>query len=156
VTTPLPELLAAVPSLDDPAEPFTYSVEGDTIVGRWDIVRATSLYPDRLEHLDKDYSITVEFDVEKETFDFTERHSQTSGEVDGGGASMSRSTFIGKSSKKEFSFSFGGVNKTDEGVSAAPVVYSFETSRIKDPLFGFLEQHGWKRKKGLLGGLFGR
>ena len=119
-------------------------------------MRATSLYPDRLEHLDKDYSITVEFDQEKETFDFTERHSETTGEVDGGGASMGRSTFIGKSSKKEFSFSFGGVNKTDEGISAAPVVYSFETSRIKDPLFGFLEQHGWKRKKGLLGGLFGR
>jgi hypothetical protein len=156
VTTPLPDLLAAVPSLDDPAEPFTYAVEGDAIVGRWDIVRATSLYPDRLEHLDKDYSITVELDEEKGTYDFTERHSETSGEVDGGGASMSRSTFIGKSSKKEFSFSFGGVNKTDDGISAAPVAYSFETSRIKEPLFGFLEQHGWKRKKGLLGGLFGR
>ena len=156
MTTPLPELLAAVPSLDNPAEPFTYTAEGDTIVGRWDIVRATSLYPDRLEHLDKDYSITVEFDQEKQTFDFTERHSQTSGEVDGGGASMSKSTFIGKSSKKEFSFSFGGVNKTDDGVSLDPVAYSFETSRIKEPLFAFLEQHGWKRKKGLLGGLFGR
>ena len=74
MTTPLPELLAAVPSLDNPSEPFTYAVEGDTIVGRWDIVRATSLYPDRLEHLDKDYSITVELDQEKQTYDFTERH----------------------------------------------------------------------------------
>ena len=156
MTTPLPDLLAAVPSLDDPAEPFTYAVEGDSIVGRWDIVRATSLYPDRLEHLDKDYSITVELDESKGTYDFTERHSATTGEVDGDGASMSRSTFVGKSTKKEFSFSFGGVNKTDEGVSMDPVVYSFETSRIKEPLFGFLEQHGWKRKKGLLGGLFGR
>ena len=36
-----------------------------------------------------------------------------------------------------------------------PVVYSFETSRIKEPLFAFLEQHGWERKKGLLGRLFG-
>jgi hypothetical protein len=156
VTTPLRDLLAAVPSLDNPAEPFTYAVEGDTVVGRWDIVRATSLYPDRLEHLDKDYAITVEFDEEKATYDFTERYSTTAGEVDGGGASASKSTFIGKSSKKEFSFQFGGVNKTDEGISAGPVAYSFETSRIKDPLFSFLEQHGWKRKKGFLGGLFGR
>lgn len=156
MTTPLRDLLAAVPSLDNPAEPFTYAVEGDTVVGTWDIVRATSLYPDRLEHLDKDYSITVEFDEEKATYDFTERYSTTSGDVDGGGASLSKSTFKGKSSKKEFSFQFGGVNKTDEGTSVNPVAYSFETSRIKEPLFAFLEQHGWKRKKGLLGGLFGR
>jgi hypothetical protein len=134
VTTPLRELLAAVPTLNDPAEPFTYTVEGDTIVGTWDIVKATSLYPTEIEHVDKKYAITVELDEEKSTFDFNER----------------------KSSSKEFRFSFGGVNKTDEGVSLDPVVYSFETSRIKEPLFTFLEQHGWKRKKGLLGGLFSR
>ena len=156
MTTSLSELLAAVPTLDDPAEPFTYGVDGTTIVGRWDIVRATSLYPDRLEHLDKDYAITVELDEEKGTYDFTEKYSATEGDVSADGASMSKSTFIGKSSKKEFSFSFGGVNKTDDGVSVDPVAYSFETSRIKEPLFAFLEQHGWKRKKGLLGGLFGR
>ena len=156
MTTPVPDLLAAVPSLNDPGQPFTYAVEGGAIVGRWDIVKATSLYPDRVEHVDKDYAITVELDEEKGTFDFTERHSATEGDVDGDGASMSKSVFIGKSSKKEFSFSFGGVNKTDDGVSLDPVAYSFETSRIKEPLFAFLEQHGWKRKKGLLGGLFGR
>ena len=156
VTTPLRELLAAIPTLNDPGEPFRYTVQDDTVVGAWDIVRATSLYPDRLAHLDKDYAITVEFDEEKSTYDFTERYSTTSGEVDGGGASLSRSTFKGKSSKKEFGFQFGGVKKTDEGVSADPVAYSFETSRIKEPLFTFLEQHGWKRKKGFLGGLFGR
>ena len=154
--TPLPDLLAAVPSLDDPTEPFTYAVEGVTVVGRWDIVRATSLYPNRLEHLDKDYEITVEFDEEKATYDFTEKYSETTGKVDGGGASVSKSTFVGKTSKKEFSFQFGGVNETDEGVSMDPVAYSFETSRIKEPLFTFLEEHGWKRKKGFLGGLFGR
>ena len=60
--------------------------------------------------------------------------------------------FKGKSTKKEFSFEFGGVNKTDEGVSVDPVVYSFETGRIKEPLFGFLEQHGWERKKGFFAG----
>jgi hypothetical protein len=44
VTTPLPDLLAAVPSLNDPNEPFSYTVEGDRIVGTWDIVKATSPY----------------------------------------------------------------------------------------------------------------
>jgi hypothetical protein len=156
VTTPLRELLAAVPTLNDPAEPFTYTVEGDTIVGTWDIVKATSLYPTEIEHVDKKYAITVELDEEKSTFDFNEKKTSTSGSVDGGGLSFKKEGFSGKSSSKEFSFSFGGVNKTDDGVSLDPVVYSFETSRIKEPLFTFLEQHGWKRKKGLLGGLFNR
>jgi hypothetical protein len=157
VTTPLPELLAAVPSLNDPNEPFSYAVEGDRIVGRWDIVKATSLYPAAVEHVDKNYEITVELDPEKSTYDFNEKKTSTTGSADaGGGFSLKKEGFSGKSSSKEFSFSFGGVNKTDEGVSMDPVVYSFETSRIKEPLFGFLEQHGWKRKKGFLGGLFGR
>jgi hypothetical protein len=157
VTTPLTELLAAVPSLNDPNEPFTYTVEGDTIVGIWDIVKATSLYPTEIEHVDKQYAITVELDQDKSTFDFNEKKTSTeaSGDADGG-FSFKKEGFSGKSSSKEFSFSFGGVNKTDEGVSMEPVVYSFETSRIKEPLFTFLEQHGWKRKKGLLGGLFNR
>ena len=38
MTTSLPDLLAGVPSLDNPAEPFSYAVEGAAIVGRWDIV----------------------------------------------------------------------------------------------------------------------
>ena len=42
----------------------------------------------------------------------------------------------------------------DEGVSVDPVVYSFETGRIKDPLFSFLEQHGWEKKKGFFKKLF--
>src|SRR4029078_5884321 len=67
---------------------------------------------------------------------------------------LEKSFFKGKEKKKEFSFEFGGVNKTDEGVSVAPVVYSFDTDKIKDPLFTFLEQHGWERKKGFFRHLF--
>ena len=56
--------------------------------------------------------------------------------------------------KKEFSFELGGVNKTDDGISVAPVVYSFDTDKIKDPLFAFLQQHGWSQKKGFFKRLF--
>ena len=155
-TTPLRELLAAVPSLNRPDQPFTYEVDGNEIVGRWDIVKATSLYPTEVTHLDKKYKIVVELDEDEGTFDFNEKESETRAKADGGGLSFSKEGFSGKSSKKEFSFEFGGVNKTEEGVSVNPVVYSFETSRIKDPLFSFLESHGWTRKKGLFGRLFNR
>lgn len=156
MATPIPELLAAVPSLNSEAEPFSFHVDGERIVGTWDIVKATSLYPTEVTHVDKDYRIVVELDPEKSTYDVTERSDETEASAGGGGFSASKDVFIGKQSKKEFSFTFGGVNKTDEGVSMDPVAYSFETSRIKEPLFAFLEQHGWERKKGLLGRLFGR
>jgi len=162
MTTPLPELLAAVPALNDPQEPFVYTVQGDEIVGTWDIVRATTLYPVGLdlEHVDKDYRITVSFDTEKQSFDVDEHQTSTTGSVGvddgtivGGGE---KTFFKGRSSSKSFSFSAGGITKDEDGISAKPLVYSFETSRIKEPLFTFLEQHGWERKKGFLGGLFGR
>ena len=153
-TTPLRELLAAIPSLNRPDQPFTYEVDGDEIVGRWDIVKATSLYPTEVTHLDKKYKIVVELDEDEGTFDFNEKESETRAKADGGGLSFSKEGFSGKSSKKEFSFEFGGVNKTDEGLSVAPVMYSFDTDQIKDPLFGFLEQHGWERKKGFFRRLF--
>ena len=156
MTTPLADVLAAVPSLNDPNEPFAYAVEGDTIVGSWDIVKATSLYPTELTSIDKDYRITVTFDVAKGTFDFNEVDTTTSSSIDAGGASFEKSFFSGKGTRKEFSFELGGVNKTDDGISMDPVTYSFSTKRIKEPLFTLLEQHGWNRKKGFLSGLFNR
>lgn len=162
MTTPLAELLAAVRTLNVPDEPFTYAVEGDTIVGSWDIVKATTLYPAGLdiESIDKDYRITVSFDTARGTFDFDEVYTSTSSGagVDDGkvGGRFEKEFFKGKSSSKSFHWEVGGVRKTDEGVTAAPLTYSFETSRIKEPLFTYLEQHGWSRKKGFLGGLFNR
>jgi hypothetical protein len=156
VTTPLRDLLAAVPTINDPAQPFSFEVDGDKIVGRWDIVKATSLYPTEVTHVDKKYKIVVELDEDEHTYDFNEKHASTSAKADGGGLSFSKEGFSGKSSSKEFSFEFGGINKTEEGVSMNPVVYSFETSRIKEPLFTFLETHGWSRKKGFFGRLFNR
>ena len=152
--TPLADLLAAVPSLNDPQQPFTYAVEGSKIVGSWDIVKATSLYPTELTHLDRDYRLEVELDEDEHSYDYEDHESSTSASVGGDGLSFEKDFFKGKEKKKEFSFEFGGVNKTDEGVSMEPVVYSFDTDKIKDPLFGFLEQHGWEKKQGFFKKLF--
>jgi hypothetical protein len=156
MTTPAPlaELLAAVPSLNDPGQPFTYSVEGDKIVGTWDIVKATSLYPTEVTHVDKSYRLEVELDQDGHTYDYEDHESETTAGLDGGGLHVEKNLFKGKEKKKEFSFEFGGVNKTDEGVSMAPVVYSFDTDKIKQPLFALLEQHGWEKKKGFFKRLF--
>lgn len=154
MTTSRAELLAAVPALNRDDQPFTYAVEGDRIVGRWDVVRATSLYPSEITHLDKDYRIEVELDDDEHTYDYTDHESTTSASADGGGVRAEKQFFKGKEKKKEFSFQFGGVNKTKDGIGVGPVVYSFDTDKIKDPLFAFLAQHGWEKKKGFFGRLF--
>ena len=150
MTTPLPELLAQVPALNDPAQPFTFEVDGSSIIGKWDIVRAKSLYPDEFKTIDKKYSITVDFDEKKGTYKYKDREKSSGMSVNGGGLSFGTSGFSGKENKKEFSFEFGGINKTDEGVSPV-LAWSFDTSRIKTPLFDFLEKNGWTHKKGLFG-----
>jgi len=157
--TPLADLLAAVPSLNDPKEPFTYAVDGYKIVGTWDIVKATSLYPTEVTHIDKDYRLEVELDEDEHSYDYEDHESETSATLDGDGLHVEKEFFKGKTKKKEFSFEFGGVTEssksgTDEGVSMAPLVYSFGTDKIKDPLFGFLEQHGWEKKQGFFKKLF--
>jgi len=150
MTTPLKDLLAQVPALNDPAQPFTFEVDGDSIVGKWDIVRAKSLYPDEFKTIDKKYSITVDFDEQKRTYKYKDREKSTNSSFTGGGLSFGTNSFSGKTSKKEFSFELGGINKTDEGISPI-LAWSFDTSRIKTPLFDFLANNGWTHKKGLFG-----
>ena len=76
MTTPtsLADLLAAVPSLNDPTQPFTYAVDGQKIVGTWDIVKATSLYPTEVTHIDKAYRLEVELDQDEHTYDLSLIH----------------------------------------------------------------------------------
>ncbi|MEO8095193.1 MAG: hypothetical protein ABI632_09700 [Pseudolysinimonas sp.] len=150
MTTPLAELLAQVPTLNDPAQPFTYTVEGNTIVGAWDIVRAQSLYPTEFKTIDKSFKVVVEFDEKKSTFKSKDHEKSSTFSAGTGGISFGTSGFSGKETKKEFSFEFGGANKTDAGISPV-LAWSFDTSKIKTPLFAFLEKNGWTKKKGLFG-----
>jgi len=152
--TPLAELLALVPSLNDPNEPFTYEVKGDSIVGRWNIVSAKSLYPTQYKQVDKKFQVTIDFDEKKGTWKPKEKSSNSGGTIDGDGIKFGGSIggFSGKSSSKGVSFEFGGVNKKKgEDATLAPLVYSWDTAKIKKPLFDFLEANGWTRKKGLFG-----
>lgn len=150
MTTPLPQLLAQVSTLNDPAQPFTFEVKGNEIVGKWDIVRAKTLYPKEFKTIDKKYSITVTFDEKKGTYKYKDREKSSSTTLNGGGMSFGTSGFSGKTSKKEFSFELGGISKTDDGITPV-LAWSFETSRIKTPLFAFLAANDWKEKKGLFG-----
>jgi hypothetical protein len=154
MTTPLKELLALVPSLNDPKEPFTYTVKGNSIIAKWDIVSAKSLYPTQYKQVDKKFQVTIDLDEKKGTWKPKEKSTDSNASAGGGGLSFGTSTksFSGKSSDKGFSMEFGGVNKKKgEDATLAPLVYSWDTAKIKKPLFDFLEANGWTRKKGLFG-----
>ncbi len=148
--TPLPELLAQVPTLNDPAQPFAYEVVGETIVGRWDIVKAQSLYPNEFTTIDKEFTVTVEFNQGKGTYKSKDHETSSGVQMKSGGLSWGTSTFSGQTTKKEFSFTLGGVHNTEDGVSPV-LAWSFDTDKVKQPLFAFLEAQGWARKKGLFG-----
>jgi hypothetical protein len=150
MTTPLATLLAQVPTLNDPTQPFTYEVKGDEIVGQWDIVRAQTLYPTEFATIDREYSITVTFDEKKGTYKYKDREKSSNSSFGTGGFSIGSSTFSGKTNKKEFSIELGGISKTDDGITPV-LAWSFDTSRIKTPLFEFLKANGWTEKKGLFG-----
>jgi hypothetical protein len=151
MTTPLKDLLVQAATVNDnPNEPITWEVKGDKLIAKWDIVRAKSLYPKEFKTIDKKFSVTVEFDQKKGTYKTKDREKSSGASIGTGGISFGSDSFSGKKSGKEFSFEFGGINKTDEGISPV-LAWSFDTARIKKPLFAFLEQHGWKRKKGLFG-----
>ena len=154
MTTPLKELLALVPTLNDPTQPFSYTVQGSTIIGSWDIVSAKSLYPTEYKSIDKKFEIRVDLDEKKGTWKPKEKSTESNSAASGGGLSFgtSTSTFSGKSMNKGASFEFGGVSKKKgEDATIAPLVYSWDTAKIKKPLFDLLEANGWKRTKGLFG-----
>jgi len=151
MTTPLRELLASVPTLNKPDQPIVYEVKGDQVIARWDIVRAKSLYPKEYKAIDKKFSITVTFDERKGSYKTKDREKSSNLSFGTGGVSFGTDSFSGKKSGKEFSFELGGVHQKDgEGISPV-LAWSFDTARIKGPLFAFLEANGWKKHKGLFG-----
>jgi len=155
-TTPLAQLLTEVPALNDPKQPYTYAVDDDTIVGTWNIVNAKylDLAGAKVGKIDKNYKITITFDEKKDRFDFVENKVDSSASAgitpDGNLQIGGEKSFLkGKSTQKEFSFSFGDVNKNKDGNISPILSYKFETKMIKDPLFDFLKKNGWKVKSGL-------
>jgi hypothetical protein len=145
--------------LNRPGQPFRYTGEGNRVVGTWDIadVSYSSLVAGGT--IDKDYSITVTLDEGAGTYDFVER--KTESETEGGlrsdgtiGFSGQKSVFTGKSVGKQWG---GGaaLRATSHGETGHTWSYSFETSRIKQPLFGLLASAGWEpEKKGFFSRLF--
>ena len=64
----------------------------------------------------------------------------------------------GKVSEESWGIGIGfGHQPQHEPAPSVPVYeWKFDTDEIKQPLYDFLEQHGWHKAPGLLGKLFGK
>lgn len=162
--TPIPEMLPQIVTLNVPDQPFSFFAQGNQIIGWWDIAKVTSLYPTQATHADESYRLTVALNERHGTFDYNEVRRSTEWEAgftdDGFKLGGEMEWHTGKRVEKSWSYQFGGLNRSSTGgndpeVGFDPVIYSFETSRIKDPLFGWLQSHGWSHR-GLMGRLFAR
>lgn len=149
---PWSQVLAEAQSLNDPANPFSFAVEGEALVGYWDIAKIRMLGLAGASMYDDDYRIDFR-PVGDGVFDWTEQRNTTEGKAGLGGVSGSKSTFKGKS--KSFSFGASVGEGTNKGEPTNAATYSFNTEAIKAPAVAYLERLGWTKKKGLLGRLFG-
>ncbi|QNE48120.1 hypothetical protein F1C58_15255 [Glaciihabitans sp. INWT7] len=72
MATSLTILLRLVAALNDPEEPYRFEVQGETIVGTWDVRRAAVEDVPDLGTVDWDYRLSVRLDENKSTYEFTE------------------------------------------------------------------------------------
>jgi hypothetical protein len=144
-------------ALNSADKPYLIKVEGNQIVGTWNIVDADWIGIASANHLDKDYTITVDLDETKHEYDYSDVLKSTSGGLSGGGLSFGKTYEKGKIWDYEGTIDFGvGVNKAKNPEKiVAPIVYTFNNSDIKKPILETLRQAGWKQKKGFWGKLFG-
>jgi hypothetical protein len=154
MATPWQQVLEQIPSLNHPQAPFSYAVTpAGTIVGYWDVAKIQMLGLAGASSFDKEYRIDVRPTGEGE-IDWEETHTEAAGSVGPTGGSFEKSFFKGKSTQKSFGFQ-AGLGGTSHGEPTNVASWSFDTDEIKKPLLDVLEQHGWKKKGGFLGRLFG-
>ncbi|MFV0451878.1 MAG: hypothetical protein ACK5LS_06490 [Propioniciclava sp.] len=151
-TIPWPDVLARLDSLNDPQAPFSYAVDGDAIVGTWDIAKIRMLGLTVASH-DDSYRIVIRPE-ETGVYDWKEHRHTTRSSVGSSGGSLSSRRFSGKSKSISFGFRAGAAG-TSKGEPANTAGWSFSDDEIKRPVMDYLASMGWNRKKGLLNRLFG-
>ena len=146
--------------LNRPGQPFSYTCEGDRVVGTWDVADVTYQGLLSAGTIDEDYAITVTLDEQSGTYDVSERKRESEGDVRLSGGTVefggSKQVFKGRSIGR----SWGGgaaLRATSHGQVGHTWSYEFETSRIKQPLFDLLASAGWEpARKGFFARLFSR
>ena len=150
--------LQALGQIDTSNQPFIFSVENNTIVGYWKVTDSRWFAPTAVTDIERDYRIDISFNEEKGTYKSTETNTEAESKfgvnLSNGtiGASTEMNSFKGKMSNKSFRIGIGGEKDGSNGTGVNTI--KFDTAQIKEPLFEFLKNQGWK-KAGFLSNIFG-
>ncbi|MFZ1459091.1 MAG: hypothetical protein WAT17_04395 [Candidatus Saccharimonadales bacterium] len=160
----LEQTLGSLETLNKSEQPFSYRVEGNQIIGEWKYLDATWAAPLAAGNIDKEFRVTVTLDEATHTFTSKDHQSQSnsgisfnplSGQVTFGTKSEG---FSGHMVKKEFGFGLGSAHQKQNQTTVGGPTYQFKfnSSEIKEPLFNYLTQAGWRPgKTGFLSKIFG-
>lgn len=156
----LQELSQQITTLNSEDNPYQYNINANVITGSWKIadIKWTGIFAQGT--IQKDYTITVTLDEAKHAYSFKELQTAQQSEVgaDGsGGFSLSKggSFFSGKTIGKQFGAGIGTSSTPKSDPTANTYQYSFDTGKIKKPLFDLLDQSGWlPEKNGFFSKLF--
>jgi hypothetical protein len=149
----LQETLGKVLSLNSEQNPYQYAVSGNDIVGNWKIADVKWVALMGARTIDKQYSITITLDEATRTYAFNEQKTASGSKFSfdpmTGSLSFGKtsSSFSGKMTGKEFEVG-AGTSVVQGGQQGNIYKYSFDTRKIKEPLFSMLKQCGWQQKKG--------
>jgi hypothetical protein len=157
----LQQTLEAINSLNKAEQPFTYRTEGQQIIGEWKILDAMWAAPLAAGKVDKNYKVIVSLNETKRTYGFKEYYTESKSGIrmsdDGNLSFGSEKSFgSGKMIGRSFEAGVGVPNQSQNQTAIGGPTYqaSFNTAQIKQPLFAFLEQVGWKIKGGWFNKLF--
>jgi len=139
-------LYNAPAALNRPHQPWYVAVEGNNIVGRWNVQDPEFFAPFEISDDTKLYTFTVTLS-DKGTWKESDEVKETSkglsfsgGQLSFGGSSNS---FKGKTNQKSFEF---GLGKKDDG-KLGIVSSKFDTTMVKEPIRRYLISCGWKKGK---------
>ena len=143
-------LMQAPGALNVPGRPWYVTVEGASIVARWNWMDATFFAPHELTDETRRYTFTVTLSENGKWKEIDVTENKSSGVKMGGGSigfGSSSNSFKGKTSQKSFSLGMGQNNRTGQ---AGLIGFKFDTASVKQPIRDYLTSQGWK-KSGMFG-----
>jgi len=141
------QLVQSLLALNNSESPFVVKQEGEEVVASWNLVDAKWIEIFGKAAMKKAYEIRLKIKEEKREVDYQEREGEVSWKAGLPETRYSIQRFKGKTA----SFKFGSAYGIKEDGSIGQIYdFDFSTKRIKEPIFGVIEQAGWKVKRPFL------
>ncbi|HSX48446.1 MAG TPA: hypothetical protein VLF41_03030 [Candidatus Nanoarchaeia archaeon] len=139
-------------ALNTPENPFTVQVQGNQVVATWNIVDAKWYQVFAKAGMKATYQLIVDLDPVKYEAKYTDKNYSIAWEGGLPKVGAEISTFQGK----EFLVSSGAAYGIKDNMQPGEIYnFSFDTRKIKRPVFAVLDQCGWKLKGSFIDKLFG-